>query len=586
MRSNKHEVISWFKLMLLIYFLSAALCFAKKIIVAENGGDYTSIQSAINHAVAGDSILVREKSTPYFEKINFDHGGNANDGYLTLMAYPSEHPIIDGTVVPNNPASYTDDLIYIENASYLRIIGFEIRNVNTPEGSGIRVYGYGSYIELRNNEIHEIRGGSQDGGAMGITIYGANDNQSINHLIIDGNYIHDCDPAYSEALTLNGNVEQFEVTNNIVEDVNNIGIDFIGGEDWLSSKYARNGRCAWNQVYRANSAYGGGWAAGIYVDGGQDIFVENNIVSECDLGIEIGAENAGVVTSGITVRNNIIYKNDKAGLVFGGYAVNTGRVKNCTFTGNTLYKNDTMHEGLGELWIQYAEENELYNNIFYANNQNVLLYSETGNVNNVLNYNSWFCESGQNNGQWTWNNHTYTGFSDYQSATGQDANSIFTDPLFVDAPNTDFHITVNSPAVDAGKADFTPTEDEMDMDHEFRLAGVRVDIGADELQLTSATEKSFVPPSHFELFPLFPNPFNGSVQIRGQLNQSANMELTIYDITGKKVITLFRGLKNMGHFSFSWSALDQTGHSCPSGVYFVVLKTPEQQAIQKLVLVK
>jgi len=149
-------------------------------------------------------------------------------------------------------------MVYLENKSYVRIAGFEIRNVDTVEGSGVRLYCHGSHIEIRENEIHEIRGGGKKGGAMGITIYGSNDSISINNLVIDGNHIHDCDPAYSEALTLNGNVEEFEVTNNIVENVNNIGIDFIGGEDWLSSRYARNGLCAWNQVYNANGAYGGG----------------------------------------------------------------------------------------------------------------------------------------------------------------------------------------------------------------------------------------------------------------------------------------------------------------------------------------
>jgi len=48
--------------------------------------------------------------------------------------------------------------------------------------------------------------------------------------VIDGNEVYDCDPAPSEALTLNGNVDGFQVTNNVVHDVNTIGIDAIGGE--------------------------------------------------------------------------------------------------------------------------------------------------------------------------------------------------------------------------------------------------------------------------------------------------------------------------------------------------------------------
>ncbi|WP_456440743.1 right-handed parallel beta-helix repeat-containing protein [Caldithrix abyssi] len=556
------------------------------IVVAESGGHYASVQAAIDHATAGDSILVREKSTPYFEKINFDHGGDATNGYITLMAYPGEHPILDGSGVPNNPASYTDDMIYLENVSYVRIIGFEIRNVNTTEGSGIRVYGYGSYIEIRDNEIHEIRGGAQDGGAMGITIYGADDNRSINHLIIDGNHIHDCDPAWSEALTLNGNVEQFEVTNNLIEDVNNIGIDFIGGEDWLSARFARNGRCAWNQVYRANSSYGGGWAAGIYVDGGQDIVIENNVVSECDLGIEIGAENSGVVTSGIIVRNNIIYKNNKAGLVFGGYDVNTGRVKNCVFTGNTCYQNDAQHQGLGELWIQYAEDNELYNNIFYANDQNVLLYSESGNVNNLLNYNLWYAESGENSASWTWNNHHYGSFSGYQAGSGQDAHSLFADPLFTDAAQADFHLSSASPAVDAGNPTFIPADDERDMDHENRLAGSRVDVGADELQPTSAAQEAEPTPRVFELLSIYPNPFNSETQIRFQIDKAGKVELAVYDPGGRKIRQLINRYQAAGTFALRWNGRDDQNRICPSGAYFVTLEINGQKRAQKALLIR
>ncbi len=572
------------------YYIVAVLLmftgvFARTIIVAETGGDFTTIQSALNQAQPGDSILVKEKATPYYEKINFPSGGNQTNGYITLMAYPGEHPVLDGSNVPNNPASYTDDMVYMENISYVRIIGFEIRNVNTPEGSGIRIYGYGSYIEIRNNEIHEIRGGGESGGAMGITVYGADDNQPISHIIIDGNHIHDCDPAWSEALTLNGNVEQFEVTHNIVEDVNNIGIDFIGGEDWLSSKYARNGRCAWNQVFRANSPYEDGYAAGIYVDGGQDIVIENNVVSQCDLGIEIGAENAGVVTSGIKVRNNIVYKNGKAGLVFGGYDATTGRTKQCSFTGNTCYQNDVLKTGHGELWIQYAEDNEILNNIFYGNEQNVLLYSETGNVNNTLNYNLWYTESGATNAKFVWNSQLYIGFGNYQNATGQDAESIFDNPAFTDAAQGDFHLETNSPAIDRGDSAYQPDSTEKDMDGDSRRVGSRVDIGADELAATSliAIRQGV---QNFRLLGAYPNPFNPCTRIRYALPASRRVQIKIYDINGRLVRTLADSNQPAGLHSLVWNGKSDSGTSCPSGIYFLRIgQAPKSKSI-KLILLK
>jgi cysteine-rich repeat protein len=443
--------------------------------VAESGGDFTVIQDALDVAVAGDTVQVREKATPYFEKLVFPASGNAGSGPITLEAFPGEQPIVDGTGVAGA------NLILIDTRSYIVVRGLVLRNnLGVNDGSGIRVLGAGSHVELRDNEIHDIRGSH----AMGITVYGT-DPTPISDVIIDGNTIHDCEPAQSEALTLNGNVTDFAVTNNTVRDVNNIGIDAIGGETDIQPNpalVARNGVIRGNTVIRANSSYGGGYAGGIYVDGGKDIVIENNVSTENDLGIEIGAENPGTVTSGIIVRNNLVYANEKVGIVFGGFQASVGRVKNCAFLNNSLFGNDTLGEGLGEFWIQYAEDNVIKNNILYSTDQNVLVYSENGNVNNTLDNNLFFAADGAAAAAFTWQNTFYAGFAAYQAGSGQDANSGFGDPLYVDAGGGDFHLTApGSPAINAGDPAFVPAPSEVDLDGGTRVNGPRVDIGADEV---------------------------------------------------------------------------------------------------------
>jgi cysteine-rich repeat protein len=441
--------------------------------------DSPTIQAALNAAAAGDTISVKDSSGPYFEKIVFSGSGSAG-AYITLQAFPGHKPVLDGTGVSGG------NMVLIDSKSYVKVVGFEIRNnLNVNDGSGIRVLGSGSHIEIRDNRIHDMRGKH----AMGITVYGT-EAASISDLIIDGNEIYDCEPAQSEALTLNGNVEQFEVTNNLVRDVNNIGIDFIGGETGIQpdpTKVARNGVCRGNAVYRARSSYGGGYAAAIYVDGGKDIVIERNIVSESDLGIEIGAENAGIVTRGIVVRDNLVYENDKVGIVFGGYAASTGRVKDSFFLNNTCYRNDTLGEGLGELWIQYAENNVVRNNVFYATEQNVLLYSESGNVGNTLDYNLWFVDAGESSATFVWQGTAYGTFGSYRAGSGQDPNSVFAAPQFVNAAAADFHLKSGSPAVNAGDPAFVPGSGEMDIDGAPRVSGGRVDIGADEASCSDGT---------------------------------------------------------------------------------------------------
>jgi hypothetical protein len=168
------------------------------------------------------------------------------------------------------------------------------------------------------------------------------------------------------------------------------------------------------------------------------------------LGIEIGAENAGYDATGIVVRSNCIFHNDKAGLVFGGYEAAVGRTRNCCFLNNTCYQNDTLADGNGELWIQYASNNVVENNIFYCGPQKLLIGSAAGNRNNSLDYNTWYADSGAAAAEFTWNGAHYIGFNAYRSGTGQDAHSQFANPQLLAPSATNFHVSPTSPVINAG----------------------------------------------------------------------------------------------------------------------------------------
>ncbi len=428
---------------------------------------YTSIQAALNAAGPGDVVEVSNGT--YNEKIVFVSSGLPGQP-IVLSAKSGHSPVIDGSNVAGS------DIVLIDNRSYVQIRGFEIvNNLGVNDGSGVRVTGSGSGIEIRDNRIHEIRGRN----AMGITVYGTGDPVPVSSLVIDNNEIFDCDPRPSEALVLNGNVDGFVVSNNYVHDVNNIAIDFIGGETSIqpnSSLVARNGICSGNLVERCGSGFSGG----IYVDGGRDIVIENNSVTACDLGIEVGAENAGIVAQNVTVRNNVLFDNRAAGIVFGGYSASVGRADNNTFRGNTLYRNDRDFEGFGEIWVQYGDGNTVANNLVYANSQNVFVASFNASSGNVFNYNLYYADAGAGAAEFSLNNQSYSGFASWQ-ASGQDGASLFADPLFLDAAATDFHISAASPAVDAGDPAYTPALTELDLDLSTRLSGAAVDIGADEV---------------------------------------------------------------------------------------------------------
>lgn len=257
--NNEKKKISWVYLVVYLGIQGFIVYFSFPMwgatyTIARGGGDFTTIQAALNAATAGDTLTIRAGT--YHEKLTFPNGGNSTAGYLTLQTYTGETVILDGTGV--NGAN----MISITNKNYIRIKGLVIRNhLGVNDGSGIRIQGYGDHIEIEDCTIHEIRGSD----AMGITVYGTS-STPITNLIISGNHIYNCDAAQSEALTLNGNINGFTVSNNRVHDINNIAIDFIGGESFTGNYgVTRNGICKGNMVYHARSSYGDGYAAGISI---------------------------------------------------------------------------------------------------------------------------------------------------------------------------------------------------------------------------------------------------------------------------------------------------------------------------------
>ena len=454
-------------------------------VVAPNGDDanpgsealpWRTIQKACNDTPPGSTVAIRTGT--YNEKVIVRVSGDEGAGFITFR------PHGDGPVVIDGNGREGDNLVLISNCSFLRFEGLTLTRNRARDGSAVRVTGSGEHIELRDLTITEIRGSN----AMGITVYGTSPLTPISDLVIDGNEIADCDPAESEALVVNGNVTRFAITNNVVHDVDNVGIDMIGGEGTCpepANDAAREGICRGNLVYRARSSYGGGFAGGIYVDGGRDIVVEGNVVTECDIGIEIGAENRKARARNVVVRNNLIFNNDKIGLAFGGYDYDTtGKVLDCVFTNNTLVANDSLGRGFGEVLVQAAEGNRFFNNLVVANPQGLLLRSPAlGAVGNTFDYNLYFVTDAAVRPAFFWNGALRQGWGAYRDASGQDAHSLLADPQLVRvAPSApDLHLLRTSPARDAGDPSFVPAPGEVDIDGEPRRMGVAVDIGADEL---------------------------------------------------------------------------------------------------------
>lgn len=457
---------------------------------------WRTIQKAANVATPGSTVYVR--GGVYKERVTVRVSGSPAAGYTTFRSYPNETAVVDGSGL-TVPGSDTG-LFVVLNRSYIAIREFEVRNYRTAAAGrvpvGIHVRGASHHVQIRGNRIHHIEhNGTSPGGtnAHGIAVYGTSSTQPVTDVVIDGNELYALKLGSSESLVVNGNVDGFRITRNVIHDNDNIGIDAIGFEGVSpdpATDQARHGLIARNVVYNidsyGNPAYGTDRSAdGIYVDGGREIIIERNVVHHCNIGIELASEHRGRATSAVTVRNNFIYLNDVAGISMGGYDTLRGSTRNCAVVNNTLVRNDRLQWGNGELILQYdTRDNTIKNNIFYANSQSIPLtnpFSE--NSGNVVDYNIYFAPAGATDSEWQWKKRWYTGFKAYRTGTGNDAHSYFANPRLVSVTLPDPHLRSTSPAIDAGQN--LTAAGPLDIDGQPRLIQGIIDIGADEVEAGS-----------------------------------------------------------------------------------------------------
>lgn len=448
--------------------------------IAEDGNDrndgsidspWQTLQHAADVAAPGSTVYVREGV--YNQKLHITRSGSETGGAIVFAGYPNETAVLDGEGLPVDDI---EGLVEIDNASYVTIKELELRNyktsVNGEVPAGIYVHGAGQKISLLDNRIHDIANTSKPEGddlegrdAHGIAVYGTESGEALRELTIDGNELYDLVLGSSESLVVNGNVDTFAITNNLIHDNDNIGIDLIGFEGTADNEavdQARNGTVKGNTVYNISSDYNPSYgldlpndshsAGGIYIDGGKDHLIEQNRVYDSDIGIELASEHPGHVTSGITVKNNLIYRNSLTGIAMGGYDEDRGGTTSSTIVSNTLYRNDLLEEGNGQLYLQASlTGNTITHNILVASGSDVLIYNEyTSNKDNVLDYNVYDAEAGSADAEWVWKNKDYIGFNQYRKKSGNDSNSLFANPQFVDAEQGDFRLKADSPAAGAG----------------------------------------------------------------------------------------------------------------------------------------
>ena len=93
-------------------------------------------------------------------------------------------------------------------------------------------------------------------------------------------------------------------------------------------------------------------------------------------------------------------------------------------------------------------------------------------------------------------------------------------------------------------------------------------------------------PNSFALHDNYPNPFNPKTQIRFNLPQRNNVNITIYNMLGQKVKVFSMINTPAGTHSITWNAANQNGQPLSAGVYLYQMISKDFVQTRKMVLLK
>jgi hypothetical protein len=416
--------ITWKKIVLImiIIFISEVFCSVTyaATITAGPGGQYPTIQGAINASSPGDTISV-EPGT-YTETVNI------NKGNIRVVGSSTTPPVIVGRINSSHQNNITVD-------------GFEIRNW-TGVSHGITI-SYGQYLTVRNCTIHDGSGVGSDSGIYcrnstdvrienneiyncikGINVasgHSSNGDYS-GGVTITGNEIHDCPvdgiDVHGEYITIKENL----IYDNISTDISGThpdGIQFIAStaDGYTSVQHAR----VFNNIIRNHT---------------QNIFTE---------GTE-SEENSNC--RDVHIYNNVVYNTSE---IVNGVNMDSLTNSNLVIKYSRdvyIYNNTLGRAGNNGIYIHHCASNSIYvkNNIINNDLRNGIYVQDPADIApGAMDYNLHYNSGGVDI---AWGSSRLSLLNFQNSFPGYSQNSISGDPMLNLYPTP--YLKEGSPAINAG----------------------------------------------------------------------------------------------------------------------------------------
>ena len=590
--------------------------------------DQPTIQAGINAANIGDTVLVAQDT--YYENINFlgkaitiasnylidpdsshilntiiDGGQPANPDSASVVYFISGEDttsILCGFTIQNGSGTYPDGwgdhagggiLCEFSGAKIIhnRIINNTVsNNASIVLGAGVAASSEENHtLIMRDNIIadNELNTLGYNASGGGIFIWSL-DNWGINHTI-QNNIIKNNSAIGKKArgagLSTNrcvGIVSNNEIRNNEADVTLGTGLGAgIHVRDPGPGLTITQNTIIGNIYTGDGNYYGGGIGVLNYGDY-SDYYIDGNIIANNNAkwggGILLTATESGCFITNNVIRDNQADERGGGICCFNSsgedemQSQSVKRTNSMKFTGsgkkgtvpqiinNTIINNTAGTSG-GGIYNGY-EDNDIvvFNNIIYGNNagQGAAVFAENIASNTYLYYND--IDPDMIHGTWS------------------GTNNIFVDPQF---DEDGYHLLVSSECIEAGITTLEINDDtyycpEFDIDGQLRPLNSTADIGVDEVLITGIHE-SILTGNGLSL-QNSPNPFKRYTSILFEIKSDCYADLSIYDLSGKKIQTLVNENKQAGihelKLNVSW--LD-------NGIYFCVLKTSEGVQTAKMI---
>lgn len=86
---------------------------------------------------------------------------------------------------------------------------------------------------------------------------------------------------------------------------------------------------------------------------------------------------------------------------------------------------------------------------------------------------------------------------------------------------------------------------------------------------------------------IYPNPFNPSATISYQLAENSSVEISVFNVRGQKLVTLYKGEVEQGFHTVFWNGKDKKGKEQTSGIYLIRLFVNNSRSdVRKCMLMK